>query len=95
MSVSEISALATELARSQMRDWDERVRRADERIYGWKSIAAEVERLKGVPCSTKTVRRWWKGRRMPIDTDPIGISITRWELERWLRSRPLPAARAG
>lgn len=89
VSTQELHEIAEKLARSTMERWDERVRQAEQRIYGWEAIAAEIERLRGVRCTTKTVRRWWRARRLPVDRDPLGYSVTRWELERWLRAHPV------
>lgn len=85
--IEDVGDLGFQIARATMKAWEERERAACERIYTWKCIAAEVEKQKGVPVSVKTLRRWWRTRRFPIDTDKIGVSVTRHELERWLRAR--------
>lgn len=90
MTPQDIAAIALELARGTSRDWAERVKQADERVYGWKGIADELRRIRGVPVHVRSVRRWWKTRRLPIDEDSAGdVSSTKWELERWARPRRL------
>ena len=55
-------------------------RAANERIYDVKQIAAEV----GV--STKQIRRWVLQHGFPLDRDPRGFSVRRWNLERWMEA---------
>lgn len=53
---------------------------ANERIYDVKQIAAEV----GV--SVKQIRRWVLNNGFPLDRDPRGFSVRRWNLERWFEA---------
>ena len=55
-------------------------RRAEERIYGLKTIAIEC----GV--SDDTLRVWVNRKSFPLDRDPRGFSVKRWLLERWFEA---------
>jgi hypothetical protein len=60
----------------------ERERRAQsERIYGMKTIAAEC----GV--SHDVLTRWVNTHGFPLDKDPRGYSVRRWNMERWFEAR--------
>lgn len=60
----------------------ERERRAQsERIYDVKVIAIEC----GV--NPKTIGQWVKNHGFPLDRDPRGYSVRRWNMERWFEAR--------
>jgi hypothetical protein len=61
---------------------EEQRRRANERIVGIVAIAAALE------VSDRTVWNWVQRHGLPLDRGPgEQISITRWNLERWIDAR--------
>lgn len=55
--------------------------KANERIYTLKAIALEI----GI--SERQLRDLIGRGRFPLDKDPRGNSVRRWELERWLEAK--------
>jgi len=53
---------------------------ANERIYDVKQIALLLK------VNTSTLWRWVRLKGFPLDKDPLGHSVRRWQLERWLEA---------
>jgi hypothetical protein len=81
LSKEELAEVAITAARATVEAMQERERHATERIYGIKVIAAEC----GV--SEDTFARWVAKHGFPLDKDPRGYSVRRWNLERWFEAR--------
>lgn len=81
LDAEELAAIAGAVSAAAIKAVEAERKRANERIYGEKAILAELK-------ITRTV--FWrlvKRDALPIDKDPFGISIRRWDVERWLEGR--------
>lgn len=75
------SIAATAAAKATVETWEARRAKANERIYTIKAIAIEVG------LSERQVRDLVSRGKFPLDRDPRGYSVRRWELERWIEAR--------
>jgi hypothetical protein len=81
LSADEIRALAEGVAVAANTIVERERKRASERIYGFARIAIEC----GV--AERQLRRWVRRNGFPLDRDPIGLSVVRSSMERWLEAR--------
>lgn len=80
MTKEELAELATLAARAAVEATRIERERANERIYGIEAIAAECN------VDRHSIRRWVNSRGFPLDKDPRGYSVRRWNLERWFEA---------
>lgn len=76
-----VGAIAAAASKAALEILESERKRATERIYGEKAILAELK------LSRSTFWRLVKHDMLPVDRDPFGLSIRRWDVERWLESR--------
>ena len=81
LSKEELAEVAVTAVRATVEAMQEHERRATERIYGIKAIAAEC----GV--SEVALRKWVTHQAFPLDRDPRGFSVVRSDLQRWFTAR--------
>lgn len=84
MTREDVELTAITAAKVAMECWEAQRKRANERIYGFKLIAAELD------ISLDKLRRLVQTKRLPLDRDPRGYSIARWELDRWMETNRRP-----
>ncbi len=81
MTPDDIATIAAAASSAAVKALEEERQRQHARVYGEKAIIAEL----GISRSTfwKLVKR----EMLPVDRDPFGISIRRWDVQRWLEGR--------
>ena len=77
----DVEEIAKAVARATVEAIAERGKRDNERLYGLKQIADEC----GV--TEVSLKRWVARHGFPLDKDPKGYSVKRWNLERWFEER--------
>lgn len=80
MTKDELAEIAMMAARTAVEATRIEREKANERIYGVEAIASEC----GV--DRHSIRRWVNTRGFPLDKDPRGFSVRRWNLERWFEA---------
>lgn len=81
LDATELSAIAEGVARAASSIISDERRRSMERIYHVKVIAIEA----GV--SVRQLREWVRKQGFPLDHDPRGYSVRRWDMDRWFDAR--------
>lgn len=69
------------LIRAMLKVEEERRDKLNDRIYGLQAIAAHC----GV--TDETVKTWVERHGFPLDKDPKGYSVQRWNMARWFDAR--------
>lgn len=78
LTAEELAAVVREAMKVALDATTAERKRANERIYDVKQIAIELE------VHTSTVWHWVRTKKFPLDKDPKGYSILRWQLDRWM-----------
>jgi hypothetical protein len=81
LEAEDVGAIATAASKAALEILESERKRANERIYGEKAILAELK------ISRTVFWRLVKRDDLPVDKDPFGISIRRWDVQRWLEGR--------
>ncbi|NUP08441.1 MAG: hypothetical protein HOW73_20515 [Polyangiaceae bacterium] len=81
LTAEDIGIIASAASKAALETIEAERRRANERVYGEKAILAEL----GI--SRSKFWRLVRLDRLPVDRDPLGLSIRRWDVNRWLDGR--------
>lgn len=89
LETEDLAAIAKAIGAAAIDALESERRRATERIYGEKAIVAEL----GI--SRQQFWKLVKREMLPVDRDPLGLSIRRWDVQRWLEGRRVAVEQAG